>query len=556
MKESDSLLLGPQNTQKRGITLSLDISSVSSSFTMYDPNYNNGSANPFSTYVSRPDLNPPVFNVNGSFTPGYLFIAQRGSAPKQTGLIIADTAGDIIWVNPYYGQGNLGFRKQQYQGKDVLTTWNGVTEAAGYGEGRYFVIDQGYNLIANFTSLNNTSGDMHEFKIVNDTALVTIYEQFQYDLTAYGGTADGYINSGRFQHINMTSNELIFDWRSIDHVDPSESYASISGAGIQANPWDYFHINSVDYQTSDNSYLISSRHCSTIYKITSDGNIAWRLGGKMSNFTMGTGTNFEWQHHARWRGSNQISLFDNAAQSTTVVNETETRGLLLNVDQTNFNCTLATQFINPSHPLSTSQGDVQFLDNGNVFMGYGDLALAAEYAPSGQVLGTLQFAPITSDVQSYRVYNQNWTATPGIPPDVAVQNNNLYFSWNGATGLSYWNVYGGNDPSSLALVSSLNKTGFETSAPFNMSFAQIGAVASNGSVISLSNVLANNGSVVSNSSNIAVSTPTTSSSSPSSTSLSASSSSSSSSSSATPLAILPNALLLLLLLYHLCTRTL
>lgn len=66
----------------------------------------------------------------------------------------------------------------------------------------------------------------------------------------------------------------------------------------------------------DGSYLISLRGPSTIYKISQDGDILWRLGGQNSSFAMGDNTSFHYQHDARWLNASDVnprymSLFDN-----------------------------------------------------------------------------------------------------------------------------------------------------------------------------------------------------------------------------------------------------
>jgi hypothetical protein len=91
------------------------------------------------------------------------------------------------------------------------------------------------------------------------------------------------------------------------------------------------HINSVIKDTFGN-YLASSRHTHTVYYIDgSTGDIIWRfvcpyptgcldlnsrpylgvpsrLGGKNSNFTIGEGAEFAWQHDPRWINSDNTQL--------------------------------------------------------------------------------------------------------------------------------------------------------------------------------------------------------------------------------------------------------
>jgi len=103
--------------------------------------------------------------------------------------------------------------------------------------------------------------------------------------------------------------------RYLESIKPISCLAFGTGHN-SSDALDYFHINSVDHDSSNN-YLISGRHTSTIYKINgTSGKIIWRLGGRQSNFTLGDGVEFSLQHHARFVSSSKdeevISLFDNS----------------------------------------------------------------------------------------------------------------------------------------------------------------------------------------------------------------------------------------------------
>jgi len=82
-------------------------------------------------------------------------------------------------------------------------------------------------------------------------------------------------------------------------------------APVEAD-WDFFHINSVDLDGDDN-LLVSSRSTHTVYKLDRSGAIVWRLGGKSSDFDMGAGSNFAWQHDARRQPDGTLTIFDNGA---------------------------------------------------------------------------------------------------------------------------------------------------------------------------------------------------------------------------------------------------
>jgi hypothetical protein len=88
----------------------------------------------------------PAENV----APGYVFIAQKGGkSGTKGGTVIADNRGRIRWfhqlVNPLEA---TDFRAQTYQGKPVLTWWEGGISKAGVGVGRGVIYDDTYTRIA------------------------------------------------------------------------------------------------------------------------------------------------------------------------------------------------------------------------------------------------------------------------------------------------------------------------------------------------------------------------------------------------------------------------
>ncbi|TKA70437.1 hypothetical protein B0A49_06640 [Cryomyces minteri] len=207
----------------------------------------------------------------------------------------------------------------EYKGTDYLTFWAGQI-IPGYGHGFYYMLNSSYDIVHDLTAVNTTTlGDMHEFQLTTDgTALITVSEPISYDLTAYG-VGNGVLMDCLFQEIDVATNDLVFQWRASDHFAPNDSYVGLGSTGNSTeNPYDYFHINSVEKDTSGN-YLVSSRHLyALIYINGTSGDTIWILGGKRNQFddkSGGNATNFSWQHDARWvNGSpTSLTLFDNGA---------------------------------------------------------------------------------------------------------------------------------------------------------------------------------------------------------------------------------------------------
>jgi hypothetical protein len=250
---------------------------------------------------------------------------------------------------------------------------------------------------------------------------------------------------------------VVFQWSALAHVPISESYSKASSS----QPFDYFQINSVALGPEGN-YLISGRNTHALYDINRrTGAIRWRLGGKRSDFTMGSGTTFNWQHDARWRTKNTISLFDNGSNPAV---EKQSRALLLRVNVSVRKVTLVRAYTHPGDLLSGSQGNVQMLPKGHVFVGWGQNPWFTEFDATGHVVFDGYFAKDVGD--TYRAYRLKWSGRPATRPAIAVRRTGgrvtVYASWNGATNVTRWQVLAGPSARRLKPVRTAPRTGFET----------------------------------------------------------------------------------------------
>jgi hypothetical protein len=265
------------------------------------------------------------------------------------------------------------------------------------------------------------------------------------------------------------------------------------------------HINAVD-KTSDGDYLVSSRHTETIFKISAtNGSIIWQLGGKDSDFTQNY--NFSYQHDVRFRSANStttiISIFDNASNGFNA-SAFFSQGKVLAVNNETMKSTelMAYGIPHPQGPndptgglLSTSQGNLQYLPNGNVFLGWGANAFVSESAPDGTPVLTAYFA--TTGALHYRAKKFNFTSNPTDVPALYSYAHNtsaptsFYSSWNGATEVANWTYYGGSSLTSMQKISTAAKKGFETvtEQPDFYQYTMVEAVASNGTALRNSSIM-------------------------------------------------------------------
>jgi hypothetical protein len=425
-------------------------------------------------FVSRPDLTPPNVTLThhgpaGTSTAGdppYFFLTPS-AGPGTPGLMILDRAGGLVWFSPgSQSTQRLDLQVQSYQGKPVLTWWEGQV-LVGYGHGRVVIADSSYRPIATVNAGHGLSADLHEIFISpQDTALITVYKPVTTNLSRVGGPAKGVALSGVVQEIDIPSGRVLFEWSSIDHVPVTDTVVSFTG-GTRKVPFDYFHINSISI-APDGALLVSARNTSTVYKIARpSGKVVWRLGGKRSSFRMGPGTTFWFQHQALPQGANTLSLFDDGGAPPK---EPQSRGLLINLNTSTMRATLQRSYIHPTpRLLAAFEGSMQVLPGGRVLVGWGNTPYFSEFTANGTLVLDGHYP---GGDQSYRVLSAAWTGQPADEPAAAARPGPagasvVYASWNGATRVARWTVLAGSSPNKLAQAGSRGAHGFETAITVN-----------------------------------------------------------------------------------------
>ena len=444
---------------------------------------------PLSQFKSRPDIYAPFMNITvhdeANVVPGYIFIGAYQTF--QEGLYIYDNFGNLV----YSGFGATGggpshlFHVTNVNGTDKMAYITG-SQNEGYVRGYGVVMDDTFTTITSVKSGGGLANfDEHEFNVVDDgkNVLMTLYNPEHYDLTDWDvSTGQGWIMNCYFQKLELGTNRLLFEWAALDHVSIQETTVApnsteVSGNGLNPTlPWDWFHINSVD-QNADGDYLVSARHVSTVYKISGqDGHVIWRLGGKMSDFSFPSGLNFSFQHDARWREENAtttiLSLFDNGSNGFNETSRYST-GMILKLDHIDNSVTLLRSYVAPLKLLSASQGNMQLLgpnsdwSRANTFFGWGNNAYISEYSNDGTMVLQGHFA--TTGSMNYRAYKYNITTNPTDAPALYTYAHNdtagtvFYMSWNGATRVRQWRLYGADNRNGpWTVVDTVDKDGFET----------------------------------------------------------------------------------------------
>jgi hypothetical protein len=240
------------------------------------------------------------------------------------------------------------------------------------------------------------------------TALLTIYGPVPRNPSPLGGPKDGMVLEGIAQEVDIATGEVLFEWHSLDHVALEESY--YEPPKKPEGPFDYFHINSIDVD-HDGSLLVSGRRTGAVYKIDSKtGEVVWRLGGKMSDFEMDPRLRSRpYQHDARRQADGTITLFNNGVFNV----DKQSRGIVLDLNEEAMTATLVRKYGHPDERVSATQGNVQVLPNGNVFVGWGSDPVLSEFTRDGELLFSAALPPWG---ESYRAFRFPWGGQPSEDP--------------------------------------------------------------------------------------------------------------------------------------------
>ncbi len=444
-------------------------------------------------FHSAPTLQAPVLAVAASSSqssPGDIFAAPY-TGPGPPGPEIFSPSGELIWFEPLpSSEAATNLQVQQYDSKPVLTWWQGYIPPQGFGEGEEIIDDDTYRQVGRVHAGNGLKADLHDFHLnAGNTAVLTLFDPIDCNLSGIGGSRSGAVTDSGFQEIDLKTGLVRREWLSLDHVGLSDSYSSGTGSSTEW-PFDYFHINTVD-QLSGDTTLISARNTWALYELdTRTGQILLRVGGKHNDVKQATGAKTAFQHDATAQANGTITVFDNGAVPKV---EPQSRALIVGLNTRTKTETLLAAYAHASPTLSSgSQGNVQTLSGGNMFVGWGSEPYFSEYGSTGQLLYDAHWH---GSYESYRAYRFPWNATPASPPSLAIvpgavpsAQATVYASWNGATEVAGWRVLAGPSPSQLAPVASAAKAGFETgiAIPGNEAYVTVQALNSAGATIGTS----------------------------------------------------------------------
>ncbi len=416
-------------------------------------------------FVTEPDsVNLPAITITQTLPisdDGYLFLATfRGFNDLTTPnyLIILDGSGEYVYFSRTpENRIAMDFKVTTVAGLPKLSYFLTEDFRAAWAEGEFRVLDIGYQEIDRWTTSPPYVAENHELLLRNNgNALLMAYAPVKMDLTAYGGKADAQVVDVVIQELNVQRN-VAFEWHSLDHVPVTSTYVSLTTDLV-----DYAHANSIAVD-DDGNLLVSLRNTSQVLKIDrSSGAILWQLGGKTSDFTFVNDAGFAFQHDARRLANRNLTLFDNG----NGLHPTYSRAVEYAIDETTKTVTRTWQ-VTDTHTVAI--GNVQRLPSGNTLVNWGLAGKLTEVTAEEQLAREIHLGGDST----YRAFRLPWVGKPMTLPKLALRTVNstttFYMSWNGATAVDRYVVYGGMDEANLATTAEVLRSGFETAYTLDLS---------------------------------------------------------------------------------------
>jgi hypothetical protein len=446
----------------------------------------------FPSYLTVPQ-DIPHFTVNTASLDngeGDIFVAPFYWTKGVTGsyLLILDGQGNLVYYQSVAdAQNAFDFKVQP----------NGMLSYFDQKTATFYLMNSHYQIVNTYQAGNGYTADLHDLLVLpNGNVMLMAYDAETVDMSKIvpGGKNDATVTGLIIQEIDPAKN-VIFQWRSWDHIAYTESNQSLTDQNI-----DLVHGNALAL-AQDGNLLLSSRNLSEITKINlKTGAVMWRLGGKANMFMFLNDGGFAYQHDVRQLPNGDITLFDNHG---TEQNPTPSRGVEYKIDEANMTVTRVWQYT-PAQPVFTTyMGNVQRLADGNTFLDWGapwtgggyQFLSMTEVDANNQVVFQLTF---DQPYVSYRAFRLPWQGFPLDPPALAFKSDatglTLGYSWNGATQVASWRLYGGGSQNSLNLIEEKAKNGFETQShltnlPKGECYFQAAAVDKNGNEMARSRVI-------------------------------------------------------------------
>ena len=374
----------------------------------------------------------------------------------------------------------------------MLTWWQGYIPPQGFGQGEEIIDNSAYQQIGRVHAGNGYKADLHDFKITpQDTALLTVFDPIDCNLSVVGGPSGGAVTDSIFQEIDLRTGLVRREWHSLDHVPLGDSYSSATGSSAQW-PFDYFHLNSID-QHADGTTLISARNTWAMYLLnTTSGRSAGELGGRHSSVRLGAGTRTGLparRDDARQRHDQRVRQRRGAEGPPTVARRSCSsldREHELGQRASRSTSTARALVRQPGeHPTAGQPGRVRRMGIRAILLGIQRHRPAAVRCAHARLLRVLSRLSLPLDRRAGgRAGDRRRRASSGGRATV-------YASWNGDTRTASWRMLAGASAQTLAPVATAPRSGFETSRrlPAPAAYVAVQALDASGAVLASSRTI-------------------------------------------------------------------
>ena len=167
------------------------------------------------------------------------------------------------------------FQVQQYEGKPVLTWWQGRILEVGFGQGEDVIYNTSYQHVATIRAGNGYHADLHEIRLTpQGTAWIDMFDPIHMNLSsAHGGRPTACSPTRSWRRSTSRPGLVMWEWHALGHIPIGESNNPAPKASY---PWDYVHINSISPgpatgaaagASQPGDVLLSSRNTWTLYDV-------------------------------------------------------------------------------------------------------------------------------------------------------------------------------------------------------------------------------------------------------------------------------------------------
>jgi hypothetical protein len=316
--------------------------------------------------VAHPDVGTP--------TPGYYLVGDTESATGESSYaMVVDVHGVPVWYSPTLN-GNQPVNVESLTPNTVSfvaylyytfanTSW------------KYEV----HRLDTNDVDLVQPVGeplDVHELQLLPNGDYLVISDPITtgVDLTGLGTFGPNESMIGCDVQEVSPNGTVQWQWSAIDHFDPVMDTTFLETEAVAgASVVDPFHCNSIDV-APNGDLLISSRHMDTVFLVSkATGNVVWKMGGSPytkdgATYLQVTGdpqTAFYRQHDARFLPNGQISIFDDATETSG-----HARGVVYAYDVSAGTASFVWQYAGTVS--SVAMGSFRILPDGSRIIGWGE----------------------------------------------------------------------------------------------------------------------------------------------------------------------------------------